>query len=1279
MNNKPDGELKWTGEQGKAIFLRGKDILVTAGAGSGKTRVLVERIIRKITDGESPIDIDRLLVVTFTKAAASEMKQRIGIALKNALQKNPRSQHLHRQLLLLNQATIATVHSFCLDVIRQYYYLQELDPSFRVLDETAAELLRQEILEEILDEYYDSKEPESPFYRLVEAYSSDRGDQGLQSLVLRLYSFARSHPFPSLWLQAGREAFFSGLGEGGAENPWIALLLEECRGKLAMAADLMEEMIRIASVPGGPAPYLVTLQEELIMLRKIEEASRCGWDELFSCMQQNPFGKLKPCRGDAYDTAMKERVQGIRDKVKKELNKLREDYFKNTLHEQLALLERYAPLISSLIELVEVFASRYQQAKKEKGAADFSDLEHYALQILNGAENRPGELAPSKAALEYRNFFREILIDEYQDINQVQEAILTLISSTEEQGNRFMVGDVKQSIYRFRLAEPGLFLQKQHLYGQYPSQGCCIHLNKNFRSRREILGGINYLFSRIMDEAVGEIDYDQAAWLHYGGLYPPADPEGSPEGRPGGGIDFLLIDRQAAGAKATEDETREENEEEQETEWETAALEGRLIAGQIKRLLGEGGSPPLQLYDTKRKSRRRAAYRDMAVLLRSAKNYAPAILEELQHAGIPAYAELAGGFFDAVEIKVMLSLLRIIDNPFQDLPLAGVLRSPILGLKAEELALIRTAAPSAGFFDALLAACGKEELLPRLRRQELQDFLKNLEHWQELAARHTIVDLIRHIYRETGYYDLVGAMPAGKQRQANLQALYDRARLYESSSPKGLFRFLNFMEKLRDRGEDLEAARALGEQEDVVRILTVHKSKGLEFPVVFLAGANKAFNRGDLRQHFLLHRELGFGPKYIDAEHRLIYPTLPWYAIRERLHAELLAEEMRILYVAMTRAEEKLILVATVNNLAKKLSDWQIASRSGLGPLPKYFRAGANCYLDWIGPALLQHPFLSGRLVGEEPMGEAHHAAGSGILSWNISFFTPAEIAAFPGEEATKEPQGKEGKLRECLKKIARMEPLPLTTVHEELAKGIDEQLSWQYPWQWAAKSYAKVSVSELPRLRAAGLTESDEESVSQERWRQGFPSYFPKRPRFLEDKGLTGAERGTAYHTVMQRLELIPPLNIQTIQQQLQKMLDEGYLDPREHGAIDPKPLARFFATPLGERIIRAYPANLWRELPFTLTFPADAIYNTGEAGRKDPVLIQGVIDCLFRENAGYVLVDYKTGDPAKLQGSELEQRYLRQLDYYTLAIEKIWDGKVYEKYLYFLDKEQLLEIGSA
>ncbi len=1305
MKNNPDFEHsaeKWTEEQQEAISLRGKEILVTAGAGSGKTRVLVERLLRRITDPQNPVDLDRLLVVTFTKAAASEMKQRIGIALEKALQDNPRSKNLHRQLLLLNRATITTVHSFCFDVIRRYYYLENLDPSFRILDETAAELLRQEILEEILDEYYDNHKPGSSFYRLVEAFSNDRGDQALQLLVMRLYSFARSHPFPGLWLQQKRDIFRPGFTAHGADTPWVGVLLNECREELQMIVEFLEESMRIASLPGGPTPYLETLSAELKVLRKMWEASHRNWDELFVAMHKNPFGRLKPCRGDTFDMELKEQASRIREKARKDLSKMRENYFQRSLADQLAELESFTPLLSSLVELIEDFSSRYLQAKKEKGVADFSDLEHFALQILNQADNLTETLSPSRAALEYQNYFSEIMVDEYQDINQVQEAILGLIASPEPYGNRFMVGDVKQSIYRFRLADPDLFLQKQRRYSGDHSGGRCIHLNKNFRSRKEILAGVNFLFSRIMDETVGEISYDGAARLRYGGLY--SLPEAAaPSDR---SIDFLLIHRSGSSDGQGKREFAELNEEEegesegenetdrqdkQDEEWETASLEGQLIVRKIKKLLGEENSHPLMLYDRKTNCRKKVTYRDIVILLRSARNYAPAILEELRRAGIPAYAELGGGFFDAVEVQVMLSLLAVVDNPFQDLPLVAVLRSPILDLTAEELALIRTAAPSGRFYDALLSGSALEAL-SRPRREEVQRFLHYLECWQKSAVRGSLADLIRQIYRETGYYDLVGGMPGGKQRQANLRALYDRAGLYEASSSRGLFRFLKFVEKLKDRGEDLEAARILGEQENVVRILTVHKSKGLEFPVVFLAGLNRSFNKKDLNHHFLLHKELGFGPKYIDTENRLIYPTIPWFALKKRLHAELLAEEMRILYVAMTRAEEKLILIGTVNNLEKEFLHWEIAFRSDSQFLSTYFRARAKSYLDWVGPALFRHPDLARRKTAEEPRGSLSREAGDetcAISSWNISFYASSEIIAGAAEKTTEEPYEEQEKEREkYLGKIFRMEPLSLDREKKKTAE-VFQCLSWRYPRQWSTTRYAKVSVSELPKLILAGLTGSEGNIFPLDTGEKSFPVYLKRRPRFLEEKELSGAERGTAYHTALQHLELIPPLNTETIRQQLEKLLSKEFLAPKEYDAVDPALLAGFFTTPLGERIVRAFPSDLWRELPFTLALPAEEIYHfenkinqpaenpaRDNPSREDFVLIQGVIDCLFQENNELILIDFKTGNIAGPEKEGRRQHYFRQLSYYALAIERIWEKKVREKYLYFLDGGDLLEL---
>ena len=1272
----------WTDEQWRAISCRGKNTLVTAGAGSGKTRVLVERVLQRITEKDHAVEIDKLLVVTFTNAAASEMKQRIGAALENALKENPQHTHLRRQLLLLNRAAISTVHSFCMDVIRRYYYLRDLDPSFRILDETEADLLRQDILEEILEEYYENEEVESPFYRLVDIYSSDRGDNALQELVQRLYDFSRSNLRPAAWLGEKAAAFEINDENELACTPWAMGLLLDCRMELDGILERLQEALEIASCPDGPEPYIPNLEDDINTLTAARDASQNSWVELFEAMQRPAFNRLKGCRGDRYNQVLKDRSAQIREGCKKDYNRLKDDLFQRPLQEQAEELKKLAPLLTTLTQIVQAFEERYRQAKEEKGAADFSDLEHYALQILSSSESTGEMVLPSVAALEYREKFAEVFVDEYQDINLVQEAIIKLVSSPEPGGNLFMVGDVKQSIYRFRLAEPELFLHKYRGYISGLIPGECIALTNNFRSRREVLAGVNFLFCQIMDEPVGEIEYDGNARLYYGASYPNASSEG---GDNPFAVDVLLIDRSgsnsnkddegdndgdapwdAQGVQRGEDE--ESKQAEAEEDWEKAGLEGRLIAQKIRELKGSEGGQPFSLYDKKAKKERPVTYRDIVILLRTAQNWVGPIMEELRQAGIPAYAELGTGYFEAVEVEVMLSLLKIVDNPYQDIPLAGVLRSPLVGLDADELARIRMPAPGKYYYDALQEYCHlseEEELSPGKMGGGLQGrlklFLEQLTAWQDEARQGSLADLIWRVYSDSGYFDLVGSMPGGNQRQANLRALYDRARQYESTSFRGLFRFLRFIEKLKDRGGDLGAARALGEQEDVVRIMTVHKSKGLEFPVVIAAGLSKQFNMQDLRQGFLLHKELGFGPKYVDTKLRLTYPTLPWLALKKRIRRELLAEEMRILYVALTRAEEKLILVGTVKNIVAEVQKWQKAVREQEQFLAPGQRFGALSYLDWIGPALLRH--FQCRILREmlEEPGSVPYLQEEEPSSWNLRVISSRDVinacleTASVQETATGTP----------LEQIAALAQVPTSgTFSEE----VDRRLSWRYSHEPAETHFAKLSVSELKKLHAAGLSADDSREAP---WFAFLPSAGP-RPQFQGEKTRSAAERGSAYHAVMQHLRMEEPITSEKVKEQMEEMVVRGHLTEQEKEAVNPEAAAAFFGTPIGERLLRA--DEVRREVPFSMVLPASEVYPGKEM--NELVLVQGVIDCLVRIEDGLVIIDYKTDRTAGIEAEELVGRYRLQIELYSRAVEMILKEKVKEKYLYFFQNQLLLEI---
>lgn len=1385
-------DSKWTDGQWRAIVRRGRNLLVAAAAGSGKTAVLVERIIRRISDETDPIDVDRLLVATFTKAAASEMRHRIGEALEEALFKRPDSDHLKKQLALLNRASITTLHSFCQEVIKRYFQMIDLDPGFRIADETEAAIMRQEQLEALLEERYAGSPEEHPFWSLAEWFGGDRSDAPLMALIERLYDASRSHPDPERWLAGQVELFRTekdgnGLEAGGGQHPWFRSLLRDAGLELDGAAALLEEGLRVCGMEGGPLPYASTLEDELQLVRYLKQAGAQGWEALHAAFQTASFGRLKPCKGDSFDKELQEQVKELRKGAKDKLDKLREELFVRTPEQYLAELTRMAPLMRELAGLTEDFARRYREAKTDKGLLDFTDLEHYCLRILGEpSEDGPG-LRPTAAAMAYREQFAEIMLDEYQDTNLVQETIVALISR-EAPGNRFMVGDVKQSIYRFRLAEPGLFLEKYRTYGNgggSTASGERIDLAKNFRSRRQVVDGVNYLFRQIMTRTVGEMEYDRDAELVCGAAYPePGTAGGTGAGAAGESssdvpdysTELMLIDR-GGGPRGDEEAAAYGNDTDEgggpegaETdgaaaagagagaaddaeELEAAQLEARYIGRRIRELMGLDGGVPFPVTE-RGGSQRPARFRDFVILLRATRSGAPVLIEELGFMGIPAYADISSGYFAATEVETVLSLLKVIDNPHQDIPLAAVLRSPLVGLSAEELARVRLADRHGSYYRSLQAwvkeagdrlklpeAYGGEDvtgqtggdaiLLPfrELQPQQLELFSDGLEGWQEAAAssspaaeasepvygsgagpdpvdaaylalahkllqfgrrleewrretrQGSLSGLIWRIYRDTGYYDYAGGLPGGAQRQANLRALYDRARQYESTSFRGLFRFLRFVDRLREGGGDLGTARALGEQEDVVRIMTIHKSKGLEFPVVFVAGMGKMFNMMDLNGSFLIHKELGFGPKYMDSAKRAVYPTLPQLAIRRRMRLEMLAEEMRVLYVALTRAKEKLILLGSASNLEGKLTRWARILGTDKPELPDYALAEAKSYLDWVVPAAMRHPAAellreSAGVFGDDPGRMLYREEAS---LWSFSIWSSSAF----GAGSLLEPDSgvpAEGSERGCEEAVRRL--VPLETEPSGFGDELERRLSWRYPYEGASSMLTKTSVSELKRLsarRVLTITEDgfeweaplhpalDKAGADQESKNRQDGLY--RLPRFRSVKKLTPAELGTLYHTVMQHVPLGSAPDEAGIGGLLVRLEERRILTREEREAMDPRVIAAFFGTELGIRL--AASSRVQRELPFSFGLRAGEVYPDCDPSVADELLlIQGVIDCLFEDRNGrLVLLDYKTDRIRGLEDKALEDRYRIQLDLYARAIETIWKRRVDEKAVYYFD----------
>jgi ATP-dependent helicase/nuclease subunit A len=1078
-----------TKEQQQVIDARGCNLLVSAGAGAGKTHTLVQRIIALII-GEDAIDVDRLLVVTFTNAAASEMRQRIGEAISKQLRKGNTSKHLRKQIRLLNKASISTIHSFCLEIIRQNFHRIDLDPNFRIADELESDLIKSDVVEALLERHYD-KDDNADFLALVDNYGGQREDKLLQELILQIYNFAYSTPEPGKWLSNAAQMFYSPDIKTIDDYPWMAVIKDNIILELEKIKGLLVRALKISESQSGPMVYINNVKHEL---NKVDDLLLCckgKWDLMEQEFNNWRFDRLSACRKKEVDEELKNKFNGLWKKAKDNSAQLVSKYFSKKQEIYLEDIKKTAPLMQKLIEIVLEFAIDYRETKKSKGLVDFTDLEHYALDILKSSP---------QIADEYKERFIYILVDEYQDINEVQEALLQCIARDKEDGaNLLMVGDPKQSIYRFRLAEPSLFQSKQLNYSRDKnSKERRIDLSKNFRSRDTIINAVNFIFKQIMTQKIAEIDYDRDAELVYGANY-PEDIHTVDRS-----IELILVDKKEMQYQNnlelnTDDDSmvRDLFTEDIEEELETSQMEARVIAGKIKELL----SNKYPIYDNNLKSYRPIEYRDIVILLRATKGWANTILEEFRSLDIPSYADLSSGYFESVEVNTVISLLRVIDNPRQDIPLAAVLRSPMFNLNANELAKIKLTYSKGDFYDAVVKASKNSDSLG----SKLLVFLSQLEMWRTLARRGNLSTLIWKIYKETGYFDYTGGLPGGDQRQANLKALYDRAKQYENLNFRGLSRFLNFLEAFLEKGKDLGEARSMGERENVVRVMSIHKSKGLEFPVVFVAGLGKKFNFLELNNNILLHKKMGLGPEFIDAKLRIKRPTMAKVAIRDKIKRENQAEEMRILYVALTRAKEKLFLLGTIKDIEKTTSKWVQTAYLDSWRLPNNILADAGTFLDWIGPCLIRHQDCAELLkyASEEPLKlKGNSEIANHPSSWKCSIIYETDLKKTSVTE--NNTFGHE------LNKIKNNQPLDTDGEYTEI---VAQKLSWQYPHLASVRQSAVVSVTELKGL----LHENDygEQPI--------FPVLYTKKPSFLQEtKSFTAVEYGNIMHTVMQHIDLV-------------------------------------------------------------------------------------------------------------------------------------------------------------
>lgn len=1251
-------ETKWTKEQQAAISEKGCNLLVAAAAGAGKTAVLVERIIQKIIDENEPIDIDSLLVVTFTNAAATEMRERIGAAITKVIEENKATAGIHRQLALLNKASITTIHSFCLEVIKNNFQSIDIDPGFRILDETEASLLKLEILNELFEEIYE--ENNTDFFDLLESYGSNRDDQKLQDMVLNIFSFVQSYPWPEKWLIDQAECFNSNVETDFGCTPWGRILLEAVRLDLEGFKALMEAACQKLKYAVGFEKYLKVFYEDTNRLQgllslfeageSLQEGKYVYWDDVFTYIQDYEFDRLPSCGKDA-DKQTQEKVKQTRDELKAYIKNLKEEVFLTNSEAILSDLKSIYPLLKCISNLVIEFGRRYSERKHIKAAVDFNDLEHFCLKILSEFDDK-GAIVPTKVAKAYKEKFTEILVDEYQDSNYVQEIIISMISR-EDRGtpNVFMVGDVKQSIYRFRQAKPELFMKKYNQYSD-DSKGLFrkILLFKNFRSRKEVVDGVNFIFEQIMSESVGELDYNDKERLNPGASFPDNDDSSAFYG---GEVELHIIETSRAKTyeNSSEDPEEEAENEEEEEILDNIQQEARMVAGRIVELLQpDSQGRRFEIWDKKIDNYRELQFRDIVILLRTTRNWTEVFCEELALSGIPTFADTGSGFFKTPEVQVVLSLLQIIDNPYQDIPLLSVLRSPIAGFDTNDLAELRLQDKSAALFDALNILSKAESSAG----SKAFEFLERLKQWRGMSLYMPTHKLIWQLYNETGYFSIVGAMADGERKQANLRVLFERALQFEKTSYKGLFNFISFVDKLKTGKGDLGSAKILGENDNVVRLMSIHKSKGLEFPVVFVSGCGKKFNFQDMFKSVLLHQELGFGPDFVDYQRRIKYPSVPKLAIAQKVRLETLSEEMRILYVAMTRAREKLILTGAVGSLEKTAGKWLATAAGSSIKFPAHEMSKARNYLDWICPSVMRHKnALDLRMAAGTGFDIETPAIGETSL-WKVFIKSIEDVSVSKRleklEEETFDMQG-------WLQQSANGEK-----INEEIVK----RLSWKYPYREMTGIPSKLSVTEIKRYFNIN-NESEDSAVP----KQG----GIRKPGFLQTrKGLSPAEKGTVMHFVMQHLDLKNP----DIESQLFAMVNKDLITKQQSEAVDITKINGFIASKIGQRIVSS--ERVYREVPFNLELTFGELYAKSgmeEYNSDETILLQGVIDCYFEEEGKLVLLDYKTdyieaGSPTDI----IKERYAIQLSYYARALEKLTGLKVAERYVYLFSTGVLVEM---
>lgn len=1189
-------DVKWTSEQKKVIDLRDRDILVSAAAGSGKTAVLVERIVNRICVDNPPVDIDRMLVVTFTKAAAAEMRERVSRAIDSLKEQKPDDENLQRQLTLVHNALITTIDSFCLFVVQNNFAQLNLDPDFRIGDQAELKLMLKDALAQVFEDNY-AREDNEAFINLIDTYSKGRNDSAVRQMVEDIYYKAGSSSWPRKWMNSLLRLYDIKSAKQLEDSEIIKeivdysrVLLEEAVQELTMAKDL-------ASATPGLEKYALTLSEDIALFDGMADVT--GYVGMQEFLNKISFGRIAVIRKFDGDEKKKERVKSMRDATKKKVDGIKQKYFGMSIELMYEQLERQRPFVKELIRLSLEFYDAMEAVKTRKRVFDFSDIEHFALRILVDEQT----LEPTETAREFSKHFEEIMIDEYQDSNQVQEDILTAISREHQGvGNMFMVGDVKQSIYRFRMARPELFMEKYNTYTSDDSAHQRIDLHKNFRSRNEVLDFTNDIFYKIMAADLGNVQYDDDAALYPGASYPKETM------RP----ELLLVDYK--------------DEDLSEIIEDKVQIEALLIANRIRSLMENG-----MVTDKKTGQLRAVQYRDIVILSRSVATWGNTVAAVLKDCDIPAHVESNTGYFSSYEIQVILSMLRILDNPLQDIPMAAVLASPIVGMDDEELAQIRSAFKGVSFAQAALSAMAGED---GYEDEKLKAFALVFERLRGAVADTPIHELLYRMLDETGFYRYASAMPAGKRRRQNIDMLIEMAAAYEKTSYKGLFHFVRYIDIQQKYEIDYGEADTAGENDDVVRIMTIHKSKGLEFPVVFVSGLGKGFNTQDTKSDLVIHEKLGLGLVEKTKSPRTKRPSLIRNEIESRIKRENLGEELRVLYVALTRAKEKIILTGGLSNAQKSFEKYR-GNVNANQPISFGQREGVGCYLDWVIPAMLSYPD-----------------------KYTVSTVDATEFAARTAMDMAANDISKAQLIGH------------ISAADETKAKELAEEFDFEYAYASDITKKSKYSVSELKHDSMVEKYDSTEREAERPKFLlEEKETYVPDFARDDEAGGASneskepknaagvnqGALRGTAVHRVMECLDFKSLCDIDTkdhvavsafVKKSMDEMLKKGLITDDMYRLTRPKLIEQFISSDVAARMAQADKrGDLYKEKPFVMDY--------------EGVLVQGIIDVFWLENDKIVLLDYKTDrvNAAK----ELIDRYSTQLKLYADALGRIFstDGK--------------------